>query len=262
MPLKRYHFLLLWSFLPFIAFGHSIETGKYIDKTTGVEIIWKWEKQENIYPSSWYVSPVNGEAIALSDKHEISRSLDAIKKALKKYPSAIITSNLKKIYLLSGMHFYGVPYGGTSSSNTVYIGNQGENNGYTDHYLEQVFHHEFSSILLTNYEKDFPSNEWNGLLPKGMEYGKGGAEAIINKQDSYKNEKQYHEKGFLCQYSTSSQEEDVNTIAENLFISSPDFWSITDKYSILKKKRDLLIAFYSKIDPIFTYEYFLKISKE
>lgn len=40
------------------------------------------------------------------------------------------------------------------------------------------------------------------------------------------------------------------------------FWEICDKYPKIKEKTDLAIDFYNKLKPLFTKEYFRKISQE
>jgi len=69
------------------------------------------------------------------------------------------------------------------------------------------------------------------------------------------------QQGFLTQYSLSSLENDINTVAQNIFCPSPDFWLITEKYPRVKRKVKLLITFYNRINPIFTEEYFKKLKE-
>ncbi len=60
------------------------------------------------------------------------------------------------------MKFYDVPYGGTNSTDAVYLVNRGAPLGYTDKYLEQTFHHEFSSILFRNFPALLDTGLWKG----------------------------------------------------------------------------------------------------
>jgi hypothetical protein len=72
-------------------------------------------------------------------------------KALKKYPTSALQKELKAVYFLKSMKFYNIGYGGTNSNDALYLTNNGEMLGYTELYLEQTFHHEFSSILYRNH---------------------------------------------------------------------------------------------------------------
>ena len=101
----------------------------------------------NIFPSSWYGSGIDAKAESLS-AGEIERSKRIIITALDKYPTQLLKNNLKSVYVLKSMSFYGVNYGGTNlPPDIVYAANDGVGMGGTDIVVEQTFHHEFSSVL-------------------------------------------------------------------------------------------------------------------
>jgi hypothetical protein len=56
-------------------------------------------------------------------------------------------------------------------------------------------------------------------------------------------------------------ENDINTFAQNIFSPSENFWKIADGYLRIKKKVKILIDFYNKIDPMFTEDYFRRLSR-
>jgi len=85
-----------------------------------------------------------------------------------------------------------------------------------------------------------------------------GVGAIRNNESSQTLDSVLCRKGFLTQYAYSGLENDVNTVAQNLFKPEADFWVYVDKYPRIRQKIKLLIAFYNKIDPAFTETYFRK----
>ena len=215
----------------------------------------------SIFPDPWQVAPINaqGKQIAAS---EIGRSKLVMANALSKYPAALLQKELQAVYLLTSMKFYDVNYGGTNSTYALYLTNNGVAMGYTDIYLEQTFHHEFSSILYRNHPSFLDEKAWTKANISGFTYNdpENGVGAIRNKQSSQDLDTNLCKKGFLTQYALSGMENDINTFAQNIFIPSQDFWAIVDKYPRINRKVKLLIAFYNKIDPQFTETYFRELT--
>lgn len=215
----------------------------------------------SIFPVEWQASPISaaGERIAAS---EISRSKAIMVKALEKYPGASLRNDLKIVYFLKSMQFYDVGYGGTNSTDALYLTNSGVASGYTDLYLEQTFHHEYSSILYRNHPSFINETAWKSANIAGFDYNdpENGVGAIRNNESSQDLDTALCRKGFLTQYSLSGFENDINTFAQNIFSPSEGFWQIADKYPRISKKLKLLIAFYNKIDPAFTEDYFRKLN--
>jgi hypothetical protein len=160
------------------------------------------------------------------------------------------------------MKFYNVEYGGTNSTDALYLTNSGIAKGYTDLYLEQTFHHEYSSILYRNHPAFLDEAAWNKINGAGFEYTdpENGVGAIRNNESSQDLDTALCQKGFLTQYSLSGIENDINTFAQNIFCPSEGFWEIVERYPIIKNKVVLLIDFYNKIDPLFTFGYFSKLN--
>ena len=170
--------------------------------------------------------------------------------------------NLRFIYWLKKMSFYNVGYGGTNSTYAVFLTNDGALMGYTDNYLEQTFHHEFSSILYRNYPAFLDTLQWKSLNEKNFIYNdpEDGVGAIRNNASSQDLDTTLCVRGLLTQYAMSSIENDLNTFAQNLFAPSAGFWNIVDRYPRIQQKTRLIILFYSKINPIFTETYFRNLA--
>jgi len=65
----------------------------------------------------------------------------------------------------------------------------------------------------------------------------------------------------LTKYATSGMENDINTYTQNLFSPTKGFWEIVDKYPRVRKKVKVLVAFYNRVNPVFTMSYFKKLDR-
>lgn len=218
--------------------------------------------RESIFPESWRDAPINanGEQLQFEETGRCKRILTT---ALKKYPIALLQRELQAIYFLRTLSFYNVDYGGTNSSDAVYLTDDGEGNGYNDLYLEQTFHHEFSSILYRNYSSLLNETAWLAANQPGFDYidPENGVGAIRNNQSSQELDTALCKKGFLTQYSESGMENDLNTFAQHMFSPSPGFWNLVDNYRRIATKFNLLVLFYNSISPLFTENYFRKLGR-
>lgn len=216
----------------------------------------------SIFPVSWQPDPINARGEQLKAE-EIQRSKNIMQKALNKYSVSALNNELTAVYFLKSMKFYDVGYGGTNSTDALFLTNDGALNGYTELYLEQTFHHEYSSILFRNHPTYLDEQEWKQANIANFDYNdsENGVGAIRNNESSQDLDTALCKKGFLTQYSLSGLENDMNTFAQNIFSPSPSFWEIVDSYPRINKKFKLLVAFYKKIDLLFTEEYFRKLSK-
>ena len=224
----------------------------------GVEL--SFTAEADMFPMTWITPEVHGKAISL-DTWEMERSERIILKALNEYPIDLIRKNLLKIYVVKHLEFYGQVYGGTNSAEVVYLSNDGETNGYTDFWIEQAFHSEFSSIVFRNFSFLFNLKKWNSIND-GITYGNSGTEALKQGKASKVFDPELIKKGVLSQYGTSSVEEDFNIFAENLFFSSPGFWKIVKENKRIQKKANEVIRMYGRVDGMFTENYFKDISRQ
>ena len=215
-----------------------------------------------IFPKSWLEVPINayGENILPEEMH---RTKNVSIKALSKYPAPVL-KNIKAVYFLRQMKFYDVHYGGTNSNDFLYLVNDGISKGYTDKYLEQTFHHEFSSILLRNFTALLDTTRWKDANQPDFSYNdpENGVGAIRNNLSSQELDTLLCRKGVLTQYGGSSIENDVNTFAQNLFTPEKNFWDYVDRFPRIRKKTTLLINFYNKINGLFTEQFFRKLGNQ
>ncbi|MGG9961317.1 hypothetical protein [Ferruginibacter sp. SUN106] len=223
----------------------------------GVAVVFSYSA--SIFPDSWRTVEINayGKEIASA---EIDRTKEVAIKALRKYPTPLLTANLKAIYFLKEMEFFKTPFGGTNSSDNLYITSDGLTHGYTNDYIEQTIHHEFSSILFRNHPEYLDTAAWNKANEPGFVYNDaaGGVGAIQNNQSSQDVDTILCKKGILTQYALSAMENDLNTLAQNLFCPNRGFWKAVEKYPRLKTKVILLISFYSRFNPAYRESYFRK----
>ena len=222
------------------------------------EIIIEFHFDENTFPKKWQKNRINGKAMPL-DSLEMERSRQIISKALDKYPDEFLKINLKKIVVLKSMEFFGQSYGGTNSKGTVYVANDGVNNGYTDYFIEKSFHHEFSSVLIKSRSNKFKKRHWKKL--NSIKYGKGGMKAIESSNISSNFDGYYNTNGFLYEYAQSSLENDFNSFAENLFLPDKSYYKVVSSNSILFTKHQQIIRFYNSLNKVFTEDYFKGFNK-
>ncbi|GEM_PF-2041825 len=212
-------------------------------------------EKADIFPPSWRQEAIDIQGKAPSEK-EFKAAYSIVTKALQKYPLAILEENLKRVYILSELEFFGAKAGGTNSLEVLYLTKRSIQEGYTAEWVESAFHHEFSSILLRNFGNEIKL-EWPKNLDKSFSYGTGGVNAIHANKASKVWDDKLNARGFLHQYATSSMEEDFNSFLDFLFSGDPKFWRRVERYPKLKAKCDLVIEFYYQLNPMFTRDYFM-----
>lgn len=233
----------------FISLGQE----SIIDANTGVKI--SFSAAGKIFPDSWYSERIDAQAISL-EASEFERSEEIVKVVLQDYPAELIQRNLKAVFVLKNITFYGQSFGGTNSIDTVYLSNEGVISGYTDFYLEQLFHAEFSSILLRNHKPSFDESEWIRNNPSDFTYGNGGVAALKENNASETFDTELNRMGFINEYATSSLENDFNAFAKNLFLPKEGFSNLVETYERIRNKRKQIIAFYNQLDSSLTQAYF------
>jgi len=173
-------------------------------------------------------------------------ALSALKKAIGEYPEALIKEESPNIILTGRLTLLNVEIGGSLQSNNwvllatnyLYTWSDGKN-------LENIFHHEFSSLLIKKY--DFPEKNWLSTLPKNFSYPNDELAELEAAKKFITNQKFFHDRGFVSDYGASSLENDVNTYAE-LLIGNPEKLSfLEEKFPIIKRKANILRAFYQKV---------------
>ena len=184
---------------------------------------------------------------------EQQRSHAAVRKAMGRYNAATLTRNLDRVQLVGSLSYFGVKTAGTNSRDRVYVANRGLAAGYTQQYIEGVFHAEFSSILLRNHAGRFDAAAWNALNPEGFAYGKSGVAAIKTGQASTLSAADFQARGFVNQYATSTLENDFNAIVIGLFTGGRDFQLQMQASPALVAKAAIVKAFYREVAPGVTF---------
>lgn len=205
------------------------------------------------FPAEWRTRQVNAQAEPLAPS-EAERSVAIARRAMAKYPPELLSRHLDGVFFASRLKFYGLSYGGTYSANRLFLANRGSSQGFTDQYLEESFHHEFSSVLLANRPDALDERAWRAAGSIG--YRSSGAEAVASGHASTRYSAALHEKGFLAEYATASLEEDFNMMAEGLFAGGSQFWGAVDTYPRLNRKMRLAVQFYQRLDSSMSEAYF------
>ena len=214
-----------------------------------------------IFPKTWNKDKIRAHGEPL-DSLEYERTTKVLSKALAKYPDSLLSQSLEAIYVLKSMTLFNQLFGGANHQGKVYLTNAGRTRGYTDEYIEQTFHHEFSSVLYRKNVAHFDHEAWHQMTMEEGKYGQGGIHALTTNQSSTIFDTTLCRVGFLYEFAVSDLENDFNAIAENLFLSREAFWNIVDQYPKIKGKTSLAIQFYQKLNPIFTETYFRNLGKE
>jgi hypothetical protein len=201
----------------------------------------------NYLVESWKDQPARGHATQISDI-ELAHFSTLLPRLLKKYPPQVIRSSLSKIKLSGSLNLFNTAYGGTTYGTTLYLTSSGASNGFTDEYLEELFHHEFSSILMRKY--GFPEKEWTMINPTGFQYAQSVDKIIqaVSKGDDNRENKALYKIGFLNEYAMSTLENDVNTFAETVFSNPKKIYTIAITHPRIAKKLAILEQFYLNID--------------
>lgn len=209
----------------------------------------------DMFPVSWRERDVRARAQSL-EREEVLRSMDALSAGMDKYPQWLIRRNIRRVFVMRSLNFYGLAYGGTNSLDTLYLANKGREYGFSNRYLEESFHHEFSSVLLRNYSSRFEKAGWLKANAPGFRYLGDGTTAVKNGLAGTEYAAEWHRLGLLCEYGAASVEEDFNTFAEGLFAGGKSFWRVVDSYPRVKEKARAAIRFYQSLDAEFTEETF------
>lgn len=174
--------------------------------------------------------------------------------AIEAYPLGFVPLHLSKIYIIGNE----ITAGGVNDSiaiatdKTIFL-TIGEKNDETL-YLP-AFHHIFSHVLQNTYKELFNSyyEDWILNNPEGFEYY--GYEPYISDEDK----SEMHKDGFITSLSMDNYSCDFAEIAGYAFSHDPLFLNSVIEYPRIKQKFELMVDFYTKIDPLITLEYFEEI---
>lgn len=94
------------------------------------------------------------------------------------------------------------------------------------------------------------------MNPAGFKYLGNGVDAVRQKVAGTLLRHELHKKGFLVEYAQSKLENDLNGFAKMLFSGEAELWRVAEAFPRIRRKLDLTLAFYQKIDPAFNLAYF------
>lgn len=178
--------------------------------------------------------------------------LSIVNKALRKYTTPILNEHIQQLYVYDqfdkgdnmegtylGRHgfFFAVRYLPDGTIDTLEF--------------ERLIHHEFSHRLLMFEPKPFDFKSWKAQ--NSINYGS------IKSFNRVFNPELYS-KGFINKYAVSNKHEDFASFAENIFINKKVFWKAIADYAPLRKKFEIICAYYEALDPSMNRDYFLKLN--
>ena len=211
-------------------------------ETFGVHVHVRYDA-DSYFPIEWKRAPYSAQASQI-EPDEGKRILRLIPGFLAMYPPELIAKNLRAIYLLKSMSFYGLAYGGTSSLDGIYITSEGQDRGYSDEFLSAAMHHEFSSILYTNYR--FPDDEWSKVNDPRWRYV-GEGKDLLGRTDVDDETEDLLRQGFIRVYGQACIEEDVNTYVSAVIAKRPFLVSAAARHKRVRQKLEILTRFYEGV---------------
>jgi len=226
------------------------------EPTTGIKIV--FERDGDVGIDTWGEEDYTIPVVKTITPYEIDRMRRIVRKAISKYPPGFLKSRLDQIYVCGALSVDGFEYGATYDKRILYLVDGGTGEGFDDNFLEQSFHHEFSSVLMYETDSHFPQAAWTACNPPSFSY-KGYDEVWADKKsevDWEEQRPQWLRMGMIKRYSLTSVEEDLNTIAESIFAGGPKFWRQADANPRLLKKARVAVGFYHRLDPWFTEKRF------
>lgn len=205
----------------------------------------RWKLGPGFFPVDWLQYGAKATPI---EERELRRMPRLLAQALAPYPKALLSTELRRVCYAKDLFFYGQPYGGTNSSDTIYLSSEGVSEGFTDAYMVGSLHHEFSSILMRN--RAFDEDAWAACNLEDFRYASehnGGVEAIESGATGLDGHPTHYARGLLCEYGGAELEEDVNTFAELLMTEPEKLRKIERRYPVVAAKAKLLREFYRSL---------------
>jgi len=236
-----------------------------LNRVRGDEALITFPEDRGFLPKSWVTAPIDATMEPLKKElHEEASGI--IHAALAKYPVELRERFLQGVFVVGGLRFYDVGYGGTYMANSrrivlVY------RESFEERGFEQRFHHEFSSLLLKQNESLFEADRWTSANDPEFIYRAGG---VVEEQSGDRSEATkvleaeqrktggsgssllqldlvLMEDGFLTPYNMVSVEQDLNEMAAHLF-TNHELWEMCRRYPRIDQKVDALIDFYRRLD--------------
>lgn len=233
-----------------------------VNSRQGLTVLVEHKNLDKYFYSSWFTAPDDLHFEMFKDPDTIKNVKQSVYAAFEQYPVEVLNQNIGAVVVLKKLDMHGLPYGGTYICNK---GNPGASVVYLvldnsipkdeiHPYMTDAFNHEFSSILMKNY--NFPKEAWKAANGKGFKYKyedeDGGYKALKNGEfGNEENIEALYLKGVLSQYALSDLEEDFNVYSGMIMTYPNELKAVLDTYPIVKKKVKIWIDFYTSIDKKF-----------
>jgi len=195
--------------------------------------------------------PTNGKATQLDD-FSIARYAKILPQVLSQYPPEVFKTHIETIKLSKILSFYSTRYGGSTVDKIIYLTDDGRDNGFSDFFIRQTFHHEFSSVLMKS--RDFPTQKWLDANSPEVKYETNFENFLksISKDRDLVGNDYFYQRGMMSKYSYSTLENDFNLFAQTVFNEPERMKDLIRQYLIIKRKYEILKEFYLSISPEFS----------
>lgn len=187
------------------------------------------------------------------------RGRPILERALAKYPLEFLAPRLDSVCLVPPQSLkqrrdekWDPPAAGTYGERSVYLSLQpaARRQGGA-RFTEAVFHHELSSLLVGRHPEDFDAPAWRAANPPGFEYTRPAHASPLASP-------RFLADGFVCSYGQSDLENDINTYAMWLFTRADWLFAQAEIHPRVRRKLEILLAFYERQHPAFTRDFFLR----
>ena len=219
-----------------------------IQQDFNVQVHYTYDR-DLFFPASWKSTSTEMFAKQV-ERVEVARLLPIIRTFLSDHPLSVIHSDLDHIYVLAELSFKGRDYGSTYNQRSIYITCKDVESRYTEEFLAQRLHSEFSSILLHH---PFPSQQWTQINPPDFRYSGTGFE-VVHLSSRYDFSEHFCADGFLLSYSKSSMENDFNMISSWLFTKKDALDDVSRRHRKISQKQALAEQFYLSISDQYRFD--------
>jgi len=209
----------------------------------GVTVVYRYTPES--IPKAWRRPPASVVATQAA-MEDCVIGVDACRTFLDSYAPPVVRSHLRTVFLLGSLEIRGKRCGATNSKDALFVTVNGLSSGRKSmRFVLARLHSEFSSILMRS--RCFPDVEWSQANPKGWTYGEDAFDRVES-PDAYAGTKDLREEGFLCTYSTTSLENDVNMFADWRFTRRQDLERLAAQHQRIARKLAILDGFYERVD--------------
>jgi len=204
-------------------------------------------------PADFWTPPFKPEdatapwiAMKPAEPRNVAISLKGIEAALQQYPPGFVAKLIKAVFICGELRMEGERASGTAGAAWVILASRTE---YGPEGLRELgfvgLHHELSSFVLLADPRTWP--KWVEFAPAGWHYYEDPAGALRHAEVPDPP----LETGFLNAYGATNLENDFNIYAEEMFRHPEYVARLAQKYPLIRRKLDFVMATYVAIDPAF-----------